>query len=535
MVDAGQEVRTLGDYVRVVARRKWLIFAVAVLLPIAAVLYSLQRLPLYRASAEVLLSRTTLIAEITGTAEPAFNQQPDRVAKTQAGVAAVPAVADRVLDAAGITDMTADEFLAHSSVTAKPDADLLVLSVDAGDPRRAELLATEYARQFTKYRKELDTAAIRRARRGLEARLADLRANEQTRTPLYSSLQAKAQQLRTAEALATGNTSVIREAAEATKVQPRPVRDAFLAAGLGLLLGVLAAFFRDALDTRIRSADEISERLGVPLLARIPEPPRRLRNDRLVMLEDPNRPEAEAFRMLRTNLDFVNLERGARTIMVTSASEGEGKSTTVSNLAIALARAGQGVALVDLDLRRPSIQTLFRLEGRPGLTHVILEQATLEQALAKIAISKSDGGRGVSPSVNGGEGNGHAPVAGFLEVLTSGPLPPDPGEFVATRALAQVLDRLRARADFVLLDAPPLLGVGDTMAISPNVDGIVVVTRMNLLRRPLLKELHRLLAACPAATLGFAVTGAEAEDGYGYGFDAYYAAPAPDRRRERVR
>jgi polysaccharide biosynthesis transport protein len=551
MENTGQEVRSLGDYVRVVRRRKWLILTVAVLFPVAALLYSLEREPLYRASAEVLINRTTLIADITVGAEPTFNQQPDRVAQTEASVAAVPEVAQRVLEAAGVTDMTPEQFLAQSSATAKADADLLVLSVEAGDPNSAALLATEYARQFTAYRKELDTAAIRRARLGLEARIDELRKDPERDKALYSNLQAKAQQLQTAEALATGNTSVIREpsASGATKVRPRPLRDALLAAGVGLLLGIVVAFFRDAVDTRIRSSDEIAEHLGVPLLARIPEPPRSFQmHDRLVMRAEPNGTEAEAFRMLRTNLDFVNLERQARTIMITSASQREGKSTTVANLALALARGGKNVVLVDLDLRRPFQQTLFDLEDEPGVTHVVLNEVGIERALSRVWTSPT-GGQDAAPAnsaekpapagrkrrANERDGNGRPPLGGFLEVMTSGTRPPNPGEFVATRGLEKVLKHLRERADVVLIDAPPLIGVGDAMTISAKVDGVVVVTRMNLLTRPQVGELHRLLGTSPAETLGFVITGAEGEeDRYGYGSEGYYTVPAQSDRRERV-
>ena len=141
---------------------------------------------------------------------------------------------------------------------------------------------------------------------------------------------------------------------------------------LGLMLGIGLAFARDALDTRVRSAAEIGDRLQTTLLARIAAPPRALRRrNRLVMIASPHSAQAEAFRMLRANLEFVNLDRGARSIMVTSALEKEGKSTTVANLAVALARAGKKVALVDLDLRRPAIATFFALPySLPGVTNI---------------------------------------------------------------------------------------------------------------------------------------------------------------------
>ena len=117
---------------------------------------------------------------------------------------------------------------------------------------------------------------------------------------------------------------------------------AFLGLALGLLLGLGLAFLREALDTHVRTADGVARRLGLPILGQIPQPPRSLRgSDRLAMLDRPETIYAEPFRILRTNLELVNLERPAKTIMVTSAVEGEGKSTTIANLAVATARAGR--------------------------------------------------------------------------------------------------------------------------------------------------------------------------------------------------
>ena len=157
---------------------------------------------------------------------------------------------------------------------------------------------------------------------------------------------------------------LVRSAGRAVQTQPKPLRNGALAAMLGLLLGVGLVFLRDALNTRVRTAAELESHLDLPQLGRVPEPTRRLRaGNGIVMLTDPLSPAAEPYRILATNLDFVNLERNAQTIMFTSATRGEGKSTTVANLAVALARGGRRVILVDLDVRKPSLASFFSLAG----------------------------------------------------------------------------------------------------------------------------------------------------------------------------
>ena len=260
----------------------------------------------------------------------------------------------------------------------------------------------------------------------------------------------------------------------------------------------------------------------------IPQPSARLQaENKLAMLSEPSGSQAEAFRMLGTNLEFTMLGRDVRSVLITSALEREGKSTTIANLAVALARSGQNVLLVDLDLRRPYIDRFFNLHGRPGITQVALGRVSLVDALVEASITPiepgHDSGARYDLSRNGSTG-----VNGRLQILGSGPIPPDPGEFVASAALSQVFTQLRDVADIVLVDAPPLLPVGDAMALSARVDGLILATRMEILRRPMLDDVKRLLGNAPSRTLGFVVTGAETEDGYGYGYGSHaYAYRSP--------
>jgi len=518
---------TLRDYLSVVRRRAWAIASVALLVPLAALLFSLHQQHLYQASSQALLSRQNLANSLTGTQDPTLYVQADRLAQTQADVARVPTIAARVLRRLAVRNLSVSQLLAASSVSPAQNADLLIFRVTNHDPELARLLAAAYAREYTIYRRQVDTAALKRARASVATRIRQLRRAHVGQSALYASLVDRDAQLATMEALQTSNAYVVDQATKAVQVQPRTVRNTILGLLLGLVLGTGFAFLWEALDTRVRNAEEIRDRLGgLPLLARISEPPRRLRSEnRLVAVAEPTSPAAEAFRMLRTNLEFVRLGRGVKSILVTSAVEQEGKSTTIANLAVTLARSGVSVALVDLDLRRPWLHQCFGLDG-PGVTEVVLGRVSLEQALVPIVLPVV-GRRADRP---GGNGNGNGPLAGLLHVLPAGPIPPDPGEFVGIEALAEILAALGRKFDLVLVDAPPVLYVGDALTLSNRVDGVLVVTRMNVVRRHMLTELARLLAQTPATLLGFVVTAAQEEAEYGYGTGyAYGYEPHPPR------
>ncbi|MGZ8795563.1 MAG: nucleotide-binding protein, partial [Gaiellaceae bacterium] len=475
----------------------------------------------YHADAQVLINQVSPGLAVVGGIP---RNDPTREAFTQSFIAGGPLIAERVARSPQFSGPNRPPGWGGVGVSSAANSDLLSFHSTASTPEMAVVLVNEYAKQYLAYRRQSTTGSLHQLRLKIESQLATLAKEGRQGSALYANYADQAQRLQIAETLQGETSSLARTAGGAASVGSKPVRDAILGLILGSLLGIGLAFLWNALDTRIRGAAEVGDRLGLPLLARIPEPPRNLRSQRkLVMLEAPENVQAEAFRMLRTNLEFVNLERGARSIMVTSGLEEEGKSTTVANLAVALARTGKRVALVDLDLRRPSLARFFGLNGRPGLTDIALGNVDLEDALAKIAVSAPhDDDDSVSF-------NGNVGIEGLLEVLPTGPLPPDAGEFIESRVVSGILQSLQARADIVLIDAPPMLHVGDAMALTAKVDAVVVVTRLGVVRRPMLTEVRRQLSAAPALALGFVLTGAGGDESYEtYGYYAYTA-----RRRDR--
>jgi non-specific protein-tyrosine kinase len=494
----GTIVPSLLDYLRVVGRRKLVFLLIVLLVPATAVAVSLRQTPTYRASAEVLLETRDIGATYV---------DPQRAAQTRAELARVPAVVDRVLDAVPSAGLDRKEFLESSTVSATLGSDILTFSVENSDPRLAMRLATEYATAFTEYQQRLDNQAIERMLDQVRQQLAQLEANgEGAGSSNYDALQRREETLAGASAAQSRSAQVVNPAGEAPKVGPRTVRNGLIAFCLGLVLALVVVFLVDAFDTRVRSVDTIRETLGLRLLGRLAVPPSRLRKeDGLVMLADPTSRDAEQFRALRASLDLANAEHGARTIMITSAVDGEGKSTTVANLALALARAGRRVVLIDADLSHPYLHRLFYLDQWPGLTDVELGETWLVDALQPIGLTEDFSGTDDSSK--------RMEHTGSLEVLPGGSALQDPDELVFDRAVGRIIQRVRGRADIVLVDGPPLLR-GHAMALSAHVEAVVVVVRLKALTTSTLEDLSWVLEASPAPTLGFILTGVDKSEGY---------------------
>lgn len=259
---------------------------------------------------------------------------------------------------------------------------------------------------------------------------------------------------------------------------------------VGLAVGVLIAFLRSSLDNRIRGEADLRRVTDKPLLGGISFDQDATRKPLLTQAA-PQSPRAESFRQLRTNLQFANISGRANTVLVTSSLPGEGKSTTATNLAIAMAQAGQSVCLVDADLRRPMVSEYLGLDRNAGLTTALVGVADVGDLLQAW-----------------GEDN--------LFVLTSGQVPPNPSELLGSMEMKVLLDRLEHHFDSIVIDAPPLLPVTDAAVLSQHVGGVVVVVGTQRLRT---QELERSLNAL--SMVGSNVLGIVLNRLPGKGPDAY--------------
>lgn len=285
-----------------------------------------------------------------------------------------------------------------------------------------------------------------------------------------------------------------------------------LAFVLGLMAAVGLSFLLEYLDTSVRTAEDLTRRVGGPVLATIPfvhltkEPslkrPNRSMNPIIFTHKDTYSAAAEAVRVLRANLQFLALDAPLKSILVTSAAPSEGKSVTSANLAVALAQAGARVCLVDADLRLPTQAKLFGLENRSGLTNVLLGVTPLQDALKQ-------------------------PVEGLF-LLTSGPLPPNPSEMLGTARMERLLRDLESEFDYVILDSTPTLGLADAVTLASRVDGVLLVARSGGVGYPEVVRARDVLRGIKAKLLGLVLEGVREKQALYY-YNKYYRK-APDQK-----
>ncbi|MEV4746004.1 polysaccharide biosynthesis tyrosine autokinase [Streptosporangium sp. NPDC049248] len=286
-------------------------------------------------------------------------------------------------------------------------------------------------------------------------------------------------------------------------VSPRPLANLAVAVLTALLATMTAIILRDRLDTTIKTSQALQEASGNSTLGVIGYE-RDARHYPLILRDRGRSTRSEAFRALRTNLQFIGVDRQPKSLVVTSCLPGEGKSSTSANLAITLAQAGWRVVLVDGDLRRPSIPRYLGIEGAIGLTDVLIDRARLDEVI----------------QVWGEAG---------LSVLPSGQIPPNPSELLGSGGMREVLAQLTAAYDMVIIDAPPLLPITDAAAIAALCDGALLVARYGKTRREHMARASELLSSINVRVVGtvlnFVPSGNDAYHGYGYEYQAEVKKP----------
>lgn len=381
---------------------------------------------------------------------------------------------------------------------------IIQLEVERDALRARETALTSVVNRYNRDARSLPPKEIKLARL-----TRDLKVAEDT----FLLLSEKLQEARIAEASIVGELRIVdRAVPPATPIAPRTRLNAMLGALLGLMAGVGAVFVVESMDTTIKRPDEAAELVGLPVLSAIPSwrEASRSAKDSIVPVGAQQRRSAfaESFRHLRTGLLYSNPDKPLRTILVTSPGSGEGKSTVAANLAVTLAAIDRRVWLVECDLRRPSLAWAFQPKTPFGLTDLLVDGLTLDQAVQRTAVEN-------------------------LWFLPGGTQPPNPAELLGSQKMRDFLRRDMNGTEMLVLDGPPVLAVTDSEVLAPAVDGVLLVVRIGITPRDAVRRAYLRLEAVGARVLGIVANGIprKRREGY-YGYYAYYDESEAGSRSE---
>jgi succinoglycan biosynthesis transport protein ExoP len=520
----------LRDYLRVLRRRKLTILVTVVLVVGATLAFTLLQTPVYQATSKILVRSAVSTGAIGSDTEDGLGEN---------------AVANEIeiLDGQAVRDAAEEELgdVPDASFSRVEETDVVEIKVRNTNARTARDQVNVYADVYLEVRQaqiadellntrqriqlqidELNArlGALDAAVLGLppEAQGAALESQAGERASISQQLAFYSEELDrlalTADLAAQAGAQVLSEASVPdSPVSPKPVRNGLLALVAGLVLGLGLAFLREYLDDSVKTKDDLERASeGIAMIGLIPAVAgwKDRKTPYLVTAQQPRSPAAEAYRTLRTSLQFLSLERPVRSLQVTSATAAEGKTTTLANLAVTFARAGQRVTVVDLDLRRPRIHAFFGLEDDVGFTSVLLGEVPVSEAV--LAVPDEPG----------------------LTIIPSGPPPPNPAELLSQRRVIEVIEALEARCDLVLVDSPPVVPVTDPLMIAGFVDATLLVADAGSSRKKGVHRAFELLRQVNAPIVGSVLNEVDLSRGYmadygsGTGYrGAYYQATEP--------
>lgn len=446
----------LRDFGKVL-RSRWLIVVTTMLVALlAAIASTVYTTPLYQASTRLFVSTSSGGASLADNYQGTLFSQQRVLSYTRLLMGET--LAQRTINKLGL-QMGATELASRVTASAPVDTVLIDVKVLDESPTQARDIANTLSDEFVAMA------------RGLE-------------TPEDGS--------------APGTRVVVEQRASApnSPVVPRKVRNIAMGLGIGVLLGVGLAVVREYLDNSVKDPEIVEEIAGVGVVGSIPLD-KECQKMPAIAFDGNTSIIAEAFRKLRTNLQFLAVDNPPRVIVVTSSLEGEGKSTTAINIALALAEAEHNVVIVDGDLRRPSLAKYLNAIGSVGLSSVLSGAASISESLQKTKYSG-------------------------LSVLTSGTIPPNPSELLGSLAAEKVLNELRAQFDYVIVDSSPLLAVTDASILAASSDGVLVMARFGHTKREQLAHAVASLADVGASLLGAVITMTPTRGNGSYGY-TYYA------------
>ncbi len=468
-----------------VLRRRWLIVGAVVLAcVVVAVVHEKRSAKSYTATSSVTFQSSTLSDAALQVASSG-GSEPQREANTEMAIAHSPEVAAGVRSQLHIP-AEPSELLKQVKVEATPNADVLNVIASTSDPRYSVRLANAFAEQYIAFKAKSQLAGIATAERKLEEQLSGLPVG----SPERSTQQQSLQRIGELRAVAGGGASIIGLASTGKLAGTGLSTTIVIGLVIGLAIAFSIVFLLESLDRRIKSIEDFEREYQLPALAAVPQSAFRIQSAA-------DRNELEPYRILRSALDFAAVTRPLDTLLVTSASSGEGKTTVAVDLAHAVALAGRRVVLMELDLRRPTFSEHFGLDTRSGLTTALARNAPLAELL-------------VEP---------FAELPNF-SVLPAGRVPHNPSELLGSPGIAEIITELAAGESMVIIDAPPLNPVADAQVLLNNsaIHGTILVARVGHATRDQVRRARMILNRHIVEPVGIVVTGLLDAERYGYGF-----------------
>lgn len=520
----------IGDYLKIVWRWLWLIVLGVGVAGASTYLAVRDQPPMYQAKATLVVGQ--MLQEQQPSQSDVWIAQ--SLAQTYTEIARRGTIHEAARQALGL------DWLPDYQVSQVPNTQLLEIQVTDTDPLRAAAVANEVANQVIIHspsnpnpedaqRRAFVVKQLDDLETDIEATNDEIARQQEALGGMFSAreiadtqnqiaaLQQKLNNLRAnyGQLLAfmgqgaVNSLSVVEPAAAPTLPMPSgKMRTVMLAAAVGLVLALGTAFLLEYLDDTIKTPDDVERAMKLTTLAGISRIGGDKMSDRLITIKHPRSPISEAYRVLRTNLQFSSLDRPLQTLVVTSPNPVEGKSTTAANLAVVMAQAGKAVVLVDADLRRPVQHRVFGVDNNRGLTEVLLDgDPVLDRNLQETGVEN-------------------------LRLLTTGPLPPNPSELLGSQRMARLVEQLKKEADVIVFDSPPSLAVADASVLATQADGVLMVADAGHTRRKMANEAVERFRQVGANLLGVALNRLKSgRGGYSYYYYHYYYGEGKKQRR----
>lgn len=442
----------LSQIVQAIRRRIWVVILCFVAATLAAIALTVRAEERYEATSALLL-------------RAAAGVEPQRAVDTNLQLLSLPVIAERTAEQ--IPGLTSKDVEGSVTTSQQGESDILEITANASSPEEAAAIANAFSEEFLAFR---EGGGANRER------------------------------------LQTGRVEVVETAkADSSPVSPKPARNIAFGALIGLVLGLGLALLLEQLDRRLKRRDDLAEATGLPLLATVPK---RRAFDREHLGHNSLSPaETEIFRMLRTNLRYFKINREIKSVVVTSAEPGEGKTLVSLGLALAAVSSGERVLLIEADLRDPGLTSVLGLPREGGLSWVLSEGGADSLADAVIPVRAGDLADAVGDST--------------LDIVPAGAIPPNPNELVESQQMKEVIARAEETYDFVVIDTPPVLMVSDAIPLIMASTGVLAVSGLGVSTRTsaadLTDQLERLSAPILGLVANFAEHTGRSYDGYGYG------------------